>query len=117
MNKEVKFSRVERPGTIVLRVYGPLDASTSPRFLDECGDIQSLGKNLVINLAEVPFIASSGIGAIMAVADAYHEGQLNSVRLAAVSPAVSMVVDLLSLHEFLEIDDNEDDACSKLKAA
>ena len=114
----LELERVERPnGIMVLRVRGRLDAVSAPQFLEECNEIQASGKHLIVNLSQVPFIASAGVGAIMAVADAYHEEGLADVRLAALSKAVSMVVDLLSLHEFLRIDDTEDLACSNLRKA
>jgi len=118
VNQAFELERVERPdGIILLRVRGRLDAVSAPRFMEECNSIQSTGKHLVINLSHVPFIASAGVGAIMAVADSYHEAGVSSVRLASLSKAVSMVVDLLSLHEFLQVDASEDESCTSLKKA
>jgi anti-anti-sigma factor len=55
-----------------------------------------------LNLSEVSFIASSGIGALLSVAERYR-GQGVQLGFASVSPAVSSVVGLLNLEQFLSI--------------
>lgn len=97
----------------LLRARGSLDAQSAPILLEKCAEVQARGENLVLNLSAVSFVGSSGIGALLIVVEQFHE-QSGAVRLAALSPAVDSVVQLLSLGELLDIDATEDDAFAAL---
>ena len=66
MTNELEISKPEdRGGTVLLRVKGRLDVKTSPILLQRVAEIQANGQNLVLNLSEVSFMGSSGIGALL----------------------------------------------------
>ena len=116
MTNELEISKPEeRGGAVLLRVKGRLDVKTSPILLRRVAEVQANGQNLVLNLSEVSFMGSSGIGALLVLVEQFQE-QGGSVRFAALSPAVDSVVKLLNLDRFLSIDSSETDALAALKA-
>src|SRR5258705_13705225 len=107
MSNDLEISPVENRGrTAVLRLKGRLDVKTSPILLQRVAEIQANGQNLVLNLSEVSFMGSSGIGALLVLVEQFQE-QGGSVRFASLSPAVDSVVKLLNLDRFLSIDATE----------
>jgi anti-anti-sigma factor len=107
----------QNPGrgrTSLFKVSGRLDGKTAGKLIASCEDERKKGTNLVLNLSEVSFIASSGIGALLSVAERYR-GQGVRLGFASVSPAVSSVVGLLNLEQFLSIFDTDDEALSSME--
>ncbi len=104
------------PRTDVLRVVGRLDSSSAPQLVQQCSVVRGAEHDLVLNLEGVTFIASSGVGAILAVAEQFREAG-KGMRLVALSPPVDSVIRLLNLDQFLPIDATENEALSSLKAA
>jgi anti-sigma B factor antagonist len=104
-----------RGRTVLLRVRGRLDAKSATQLLHRCAAVRNAGNNLVLNLSEVSFIASSGIGALLALVEQFRESRAG-VRFAALSAAVDSVIKLLNLDQFLVIDATEDAALSALDA-
>ena len=116
MSKDLEISQVENRGrTAVLRLKGRLDVKTSPILLQRVAEIQANGQNLVLNLAEVSFMGSSGIGALLVLVEQFQE-QAGVVRLASPSPAVEAVIKLLNLDRFLAIDPSEEKALAEIGA-
>ncbi len=101
--------------TAVLRLKGRLDVKTSPLLLQRVAEIQESGQNLVLNLSEVSFMGSSGIGALLVLVEQFHE-QAGVVRLASPSPAVASVIKLLNLDRFLAVDPTEEKALAEIGA-
>lgn len=104
----------DRDRTAVVRLRGVLDIRTAPEFLQRVAAIQKRGQNLVLNLAEVTFIGSSGIGVLLAIAEQFRE-QSGQVRFAAPSQAVTYVIKVLNLGDFLVVDDSEGDSLEALE--
>jgi anti-sigma B factor antagonist len=104
------------PRATCLRVFGRLDSASADQLARRCAQVRSEGRNLVLNLEQVSFVASSGVGALLAVAEQFRDSG-SELRLAALSPAVDSVIRLLNLDQFLEIQTSEDDAFASLKAA
>jgi anti-sigma B factor antagonist len=100
--------------SVVVRVRGELDARNAPGLVEVCTQVRRGGKSLVLNLAGVTFIASSGIGALLALVEEFRQGP-GSLRLVSISPAVRSVVNLLNIDRFLGIDENEQAAIETLR--
>ena len=100
--------------TAVVRLSGVLDIRTAPLLLQRVATIQARGQNLVLNLSEVTFIGSSGIGALLAIVEQFQE-QAGKVRFASPSHAVLCVIKLLNLEEFLIVDATEGDSLAVLE--
>ena len=109
MAKEFTREEIGQPGGAVLfRLSGRLDAKNAQALVARCNDLYERGTlRVVINLAGVSFVASSGIGSLLALTERFQESG-GGVRLVEVSDAVRSVVDLLNLGEFLRIDTTEE---------
>ena len=103
------------PFMTVLQAQGIMDAKTTPALIERCQAAKSEGQNLVLDLSRITFIASSGIGGLLALAEEFTQAGLN-VRFAALSQAVASVVQLLNLDGFLNIDDSVSEATDRMAA-
>ena len=104
------------PTVTVLRLRGRLDARGATVLTARCAEARGAGHHLVLNFREVTFIASSGIGALLALVEESRHSRIR-VRLAVVPPAVDSVIRLLNLDQFLSIAASEADARAELEAA
>jgi anti-anti-sigma factor len=87
----------------LLRLQGRLDAAAAPGFLARPTGVIAEGKTrFVVDLAEVPFIDSTGLGALISGLKAARrvEGDL---RLAAPSPHVRKLLRLTTLDRVFTI--------------
>jgi stage II sporulation protein AA (anti-sigma F factor antagonist) len=100
----------------ILRLRGRLDARSGTQLLAHCAEVRNHGRHLVLNFAEVPFIASSGIGVLLVLVEEFRQTHRH-LRIAPASPAVGSVIRLLNLQEFLAIHATEDEAVTELEAA
>jgi len=103
-----------RGNSVIIHVEGRLEGSQAKELLHRCERVLGQGhRQLVLNLSGVEFIASSGIGSLLALCeDANENGR--AIRLAELSPAVQSVVELLNLSSFLPIDPTTDAAIQAL---
>ncbi|HKQ58058.1 MAG TPA: STAS domain-containing protein [Candidatus Eisenbacteria bacterium] len=99
----------------ILRVRGRLDGATAPALLERCALIQAQGQNLVLNLSQVSFLGSSGIGAMLVLVEQFQE-QAGEVRFAELSATAKSVVALLDLGQYLNIHATEEQAVDALAA-
>jgi len=81
-----------------------LDASIARGFKKECEEAWTdQVKTVVMDMAGVEFIDSSGIGALLNVYKKLPPGT-PSARLVNVSPSVQSVIELLRLHRIFELE-------------
>ena len=102
-----------QPRAIVVRVRGRVDGRTASRLLERALDARVPGRAIVLNLGEVTFLSSAGVGMIMVLSETLGRDSA-ALRLAPVSSAVSSVLGLLNLDQFLSIHESEADALDKL---
>src|SRR6185295_2049300 len=113
MNNDLIISQLDNAGrTAVFRLKGRLDVKTSPVLLERASDVQANGQNLILNLSEVTFIGSSGIGALLVLVEQFQE-QAGVLRLVSPSPEVDSVIKLLNLDRFLVVDPSEEKALAE----
>ena len=94
----------------VLRISGRLDAKSAQTLVRQCQDLLDRGvTNVVITMADITFVASSGIGSLLALTESFKDAS-GSLHLAHLSHAVSSVVTLLNLGQFLAIEATEEEA-------
>ena len=116
MSDELIISELDKSGrTAVFRLKGRLDVKTSPLLLQRAADVQANGQNLVLNLSEVSFIGSSGIGALLVLVEQFQE-QAGVIRLVSPSAEVEAVIKLLNLDRFLAVDPSEEKALAEIGA-
>jgi len=114
MNNDLVISQLDNAGrTAVFRLKGRLDVKTSPVLLERASDVQANGQNLILNLSEVSFIGSSGIGALLVLVEQFQE-QAGVLRLVSPSPEVDAVIKLLNLDRFLVVDPSEEKALAEI---
>jgi len=100
----------------VLRISGRLDAKNAQLLVQQCQDLLDRNvKNVVLTMSDVSFVASSGIGSLLALTESFKDAG-GDLRLASLSHAVSSVVNLLNLGQFLAIDATEEDALTSIGA-
>jgi anti-anti-sigma factor len=117
MPDDMSITDVMSSGKVaVIRIAGRLDARTTQNLMKHCSDLRSKGfHHLLINLSDISFIASSGIGTFLALTEDLKEigGSLHLIEL---SPAVESVVKLLNLGQFLAIETSQDEAIAAIGA-
>ncbi len=97
-------------GARLLRIQGRLDAKNAQAFVTRCRELREQGATrLVVNLSGVGFVASSGIGTLLALTEEYQDSG-GSVHLVQLSEPVRSVLDLLNLTQFLRISGTEHEA-------
>lgn len=104
-------------GCTVVRVAGELDLPSAPDLRAGLRQaVESGGDTIVLDLAGVRFIDSSGLGTIVLI---YKELQLRAGRLclAGVQPFVLKVFELTSVDRLVGIDDSVEAAEEDLAAA
>jgi anti-sigma B factor antagonist len=93
----LKVQVEQLPGEHVVRVRGELDAATAAALQSELADTvaQAEGR-IVIDLTEVPFVDSSGLGALVAVRKRALDGG-TPVVLRAPHDRVRMLLEVTGL--------------------
>jgi two-component system sensor histidine kinase BaeS len=100
----------EEEGPIVWRLRGEIDTANAARIEVELIEAVARGSvDVVLDLTDVAFIDSSGLGSLVAVA---AEIRIRGGHLAIVAgpPHVKRVFDLLQLDEFMDLVDTRGDA-------
>lgn len=99
MTERVGFdlARMEYGGHPVVFVYGEIDVLTAPRLHETLQEvIAESPSTLLIDMANVTFIDSTGLGTLV-VAHRHLEERGGKLRLVSVPPAVSQVLDVTGL--------------------
>ena len=109
----INESMLETP-VAVLRIGGRLDAEAAKELRTTAAALADKGYlHIVLNLSEVTFIASSGVGSLVVLS-----GEMGvrggSAHLACISHPVIRVIDLLNLRDHLAIAANEEDVLERL---
>ena len=99
---EFLIEREERPGVITVVVSGELDIATAPRLAAEVDAAVRPGTSIVVDLADVTFMDSSGLRAILA---GHAAARAHGVRYGVISSgqAVQRVFDLTRMADEIEI--------------
>jgi anti-anti-sigma factor len=103
-----------RADAIVVSVVGEIDSQSAEQFRqDLVALVNSDVKHLVLNLSDLSYINSSGLGALVA---AYKRVRTldGSLRLCHVRGAIAEVMKLIRLHTIVDIFDTEEAACASL---
>ena len=108
INKQFQIKSDETsPGTFVLRLSGELDSKSAPSLMTRWKAERKKGRVIVINLAGIEFISSSGVGVLLAIVEESNESGAG-IHLVAPSANVQSVMRLLGLERFLPILPSED---------
>jgi anti-sigma B factor antagonist len=108
-SEPVQLDRPE-PGVVLLRAKGDVDAYTAPGLRAQLHEATGGAEELVVvDLAEITFIDSAGLGALVGAHRRMREagGRLRIVRPPAL---VARAFELTGLHEVLDLTDDRDQA-------
>jgi anti-sigma B factor antagonist len=110
----VKVEDLDGPGEgwTLARVGGELDVATAPRLREQLlAAIAEGGPRLVVDLGDVDFLDSTGLGVIVGVLKRARTlgGDL---RLVCPSPAIRRVFEITALDRTMPLADTVDDALS-----
>lgn len=107
-------ARMEAPIAVV-RVGGRLGAKPAKELRTLCVALRDQGyRHLVVNLSDVTFIASSGMGALIVLTGEFSiKG--GSARFVSLSQPVRRTIELLNLGQFLTVEDDEESALQTLE--
>lgn len=100
---------------VILQLSGTLDARGAMELEAEAARVRDSHRHLVLNLAAITFVSSTGVGVLLALREELGDVGL-SLRLSAPSEAVTSPIRLLSLERFLPSYPGDEQACSDLAA-
>jgi anti-sigma B factor antagonist len=101
-------------GCLIVRVVGELDVATAPVLREHILGQLALGQTrIVIDMSRVPFVDSTGLGALI-VAHDEATARGGSVRLACARRSVLRVFEITRTDRLFEL---YDDVCDALEAA
>jgi len=117
MSKEFWIEEKElRAPVAILQVGGRIGANPAKDLRARCAELKDRGfEHLVLDMAEVSFIASSGVGALIVLTGEFSI-RGGSVRFVAPSQPVQRAIELLNLGQFLTIHATQQEALDQLQA-
>jgi anti-sigma B factor antagonist len=93
-------------GADVLRLEGRLDASSAKEIKDRISDLAKNKRvNLVVDMAGINFIDSSGLGSLVASLRSVNKLG-GDIRIASLQDQVRAIFELTRLHRIFEIFDD-----------
>lgn len=100
---------------LVCRPVGELDAYTVPQFRDVLASVDG-GSRLLIDLSEVPFMDSAGLGALIGGIRRVREAD-GEVAVACGRPTLMRLLHTTGFDRIVPVTDNEADAAQALLPA
>ena len=99
----MKLSKVERDSVVIVTPHAKkIDASVAVGFKTQLMEIVEGGRNrLILNLKEVDFIDSSGLGALVSVLK--RMGSEGGIKLYSVKDSVRSILELTQLDKVFGI--------------
>ncbi len=110
-----KILQETKEEVVFFYLSGYLDAHTAPELEEAIsGQIETKNYKIVINLKDLDYISSAGLGVFMAfIEDIRDEG--GDIKIAELKPKVFSVFDLLGFPMLFDIFDDEKSATEKFK--
>lgn len=100
---------------MVLSLRGRLDATNAADLKDKVKDCLKKGRiHIVIDLAEIDFVDSSGLGSLVACLRTVNKAG-GDIRIAAVQDRVRAVFELIRLHHVFDIYEDSDAAAASFR--
>lgn len=106
----MNIGKRERDDVVILDLSGRLTAAVAPLLRAEVADLIATGRTKVsVNLAEIAFIDSSGLGALIGALKAARTAG-GDLRIAAAGEQVRQVLRLTNLDRVMNIHDTPEGA-------
>lgn len=102
------------PGVSVVDLNGEIDVYTSPKVKETLSELIDKGNySLVINLENVRYIDSTGLGVLIGGLKRVREHS-GTVHLVCTNPQIKKIFDITGLAKIFGIFDSEQAACASL---
>jgi anti-sigma B factor antagonist len=102
---QLSVTVLERGSDTLINVSGELDFGTTAGFLEVTQPLVEAGKPVVLDLAELAFCDSSGLGALVRL-HKLADGAGGSLCLARLRPQLESTIRLTMLHRLFRIRDD-----------
>ena len=113
MANNFQIDRSEDSGVRILALDGYLDAHTAPQFENAIHDEMQAGhQRLVVDCARLTYISSAGLGVFMSFIEELRELG-GDIKLAAITPKVYQVFDVLGFPALFDILDTRPAAVAR----
>jgi anti-sigma B factor antagonist len=112
MTSDAHFEAVEseQSGMPVLRAQGEIDVASAPEFHASLSDlIREDTEILIVDLSEVSFMDSTGLGVLVGVEKQMSEAG-HEMRLVVTQPQITRLLELTGLNEVFTIVSSRKDA-------
>ncbi len=100
---------------MVVEIRGKVGINETPQLKQALEELYGENKSLVVNLANIQYIDSSCLGALITVRKELEKKSLH-LRLAEPSDIVRDVLSLTKLDSFFEVAETEEEALQQLKS-
>ncbi len=111
----MEIQQREKDGVVILDIQGEIDLYNAPEIKETIQKLIDQQKyNVLINLAKVSYIDSSGIGALISSLSNLKKYQ-GALKITNVYASVKKVFELTKLTSFFEIYDSEEEALASFK--
>ena len=105
---QLKVEKVQDVAVVTLD-QDYLDAGNSTEFKKQLKEVDGSANKIVLDLAKVSFVDSSGLGAILSgLRRATQAG--GGLKICGVSQSVKVLFELIGMHKIVQIFDNRDKA-------
>lgn len=118
MSDQLKLTWEKDSGPFpVLQLQGRLDVAGAQQFHEEAmTSLKDDGElNLVVDLAGLEFVASTGLATFLLLTEEYTEVQ-GTIVYANATPAVMQVISLLNIEQFLKLETTREAAFGLINA-
>ncbi len=110
-----RVAEVEWDGRVILSLSGPLTITTRDSFLARVEQALTRSPHLILDLREVTFIDSAGMGSLVSLTKRARAAG-GDLRLCGASPQVRRTLALVRLDHFLSLDETLEDSLAALTA-
>ncbi|MBD3174367.1 MAG: anti-sigma factor antagonist [Armatimonadia bacterium] len=103
-----------KPGVVIVEVAGEVDSASAEQFREQLVSlIEGPTKHLIVNLADLTYINSSGLGALVAGYKRVRSLD-GTLKLCNVRGSIAEVMKLIRLDKIIDIYDSEEEALASL---
>ncbi|WP_405059483.1 STAS domain-containing protein [Kribbella sp. NBC_01505] len=102
MSDELAVEILDRGPDVVIALTGELDFGTNAAFLDQVQPFADAGRALILDLDQVTFCDSSGLGALVRLHQ-LSQAAGGGLVLARLQPQLESTIKLTMLHRLLSI--------------
>ena len=104
--------KIIKNDVVIFRIKGDIDAYSSPSLKDKIvKEIESGTKKLVLNLTNVDYIDSAGLGVLVALLKRIKKEQ-GVLRIAGLKPNILKIFQLTRLNQIFDIFNTEEQAAN-----